>query len=181
MSDSSGNLPIASIIKLTAALALLAGAVMLLMWGGGEPELDIRQAYYFDPQTSQVFVGPASGIAPIPAPSDPAGVLEPTGVRAFIFCCGPCNASYDNMTPEQIKEAGAIIGWLERYTPEGREILMRRNDQRPDTDFETGISNKLVRAVDSDRWYPAESPAANRIRYATRQHCEDGSPNLCTP
>jgi hypothetical protein len=181
MSNKSNGFQFAPILKLVAACALLGFATTLLFWGGGGPEPDTRQAYYFDPQTRQIYVGPSSGIAPIHAPSDAENTEEPTGVRAYIFCCGPCDTSYDGMNPQEIAAAGAIIGWLERYTPEGRDILMRSNTQRPDTDFETGISNKLIRSVDSEQWYPAESPAGNRIRFEVRQHCEDGSPNLCTP
>lgn len=93
-----------------AGLVLLVGLV--LIFRSITPPAQAEVGYwYFDLNTGKYFAA-AGELAPIntPSPGD-----QPAGVRARLFSCGSC-----------AKEADRMLGWLEKFSPEGKTKLGER-------------------------------------------------------
>ncbi len=123
------------------------------------------RVWYYDLNTTQLFIASGKLIPPINAPSGPLPDGAHAGVRARIFALGDCS-----------DESKQFIGWLEMHTPEAKAEMIRRRSSQG-TDDETSVSfmeGLLVRAVDSDQWFQANSDQAKALFLGPRQKCPPG-------
>ena len=169
-----------TIIKYVLVVLLLVVLIVYMTTGTGGSRKDTRLVYYYDEATNTVFLDSAQLIPPIKAPSQ-EGSDTPSGVRAYIFACESCAPSYEGMTLDEVVNNGGYIAWLEKYTPEGQQILSGNTDVNADADFETGTRYKLIRSPDNEQWVPVESRAANMIRAALKSRCGKATPRVCRP
>lgn len=138
-----------------AALVVLAGVgyYMFNSLGGSDRTGMDQPVYLYDLQTGERFRGKLNDYPPTDAPSG-AG----NGVRVYVFGCGSCD------------EEKLVNGYLEKYTPEGREAALnaRQSFAAGDVDEsrrldELAAQNKLVRAVDGEQWFPSTSTQGRKI------------------
>lgn len=149
------------VLSAVILLIVLAGCVSFLTWWmmprpTPEPE---TMAYFYDLNTKELFVAPATSVGPLETESGPYRGM-PAGVRANVYSCGP-----------MVKDAVTFIGFLEVPTEAVPE------DQRPPS-VELSEDNEenevLIRRPDGDQWYVIGSPEAQAIMAEVRTRCSEG-------
>lgn len=136
-----------------AAVALLAGALTLVVLQARGDAVPETQVYFWDLEADEAFVAGANAIPPIEAPSGEAGA------RAHLFSCGAC-------------EPGEWFGYLERYTDEAKQ-LYEQAGELPEAD------PIRVRDLRGGPWVRFESDDAADILDGIYRHCDD--PVECLP
>lgn len=152
------------IIAITAASVLLLLTIVIWMLTPEKPLEQVEQsdkAWFYDLNTSQLFVGKDNQIPPIEAPSGPlriesaSGPLReggPAGVKAYVYSYAP-----------EPNESNHFIGFLETSVPE--EIMERLESTKPKTegDTERWGYGKLVRRLKDKYWVPGDSNEGRAI------------------
>jgi len=137
------------------------------------PPTGIRQpVYFYDLESGERFVGKLGNHPPTAAPSGPGN-----GVRVQVFGCGSC------------EEEKLVNGYLEKLTPEGREAAVQKDKLTDIADEAEALrlagiieKNTRIRAMDSERWVPANSREGIQIRAeAARKACEGVVALPCRP
>ncbi len=124
---------------IVVAVLVVAVLIMVLGWFGGE---EADRAYYFDPQSGEVFTA-ARQEPPIRAPSDPRTGEERSAYIAEVMGCGTCDedevfAIYLRRGDEiRSIEGGPWVSLQDEDDPrlrqireEGREIARQRCEGR---------------------------------------------------
>ena len=107
------------------------------------------KAWFYDLNTGELFVEDNEKIPPIQAPSGQLPDGRQAGVKA-------CVLSYIHNP----NESERFIGYLEKYTPEGKEIIssFRKSGDKVTVElFKRLNKNKFVRRVDDEQWFLADS------------------------
>ena len=91
--------------------------------------------YYYDLNTSQLFTGKLTAIAPIDAPSGPLPDGGRAGVKAYVFSYGDC-----------ADERQRFVAWLERATP-GAKKLAEQGRSNPTGGGDYISTDELIEAL----------------------------------
>ncbi len=157
-----------NVITISVAVIVMIGALLWMVkgpyWGWSFSRSGPR-AWYYDLNTSELFVASGKLTPPIHAPSGPLPSGREAGVRARVFAIGDCSDSSER-----------FISWLEMHTPKAKaEMAHRRSnggvDEQSSISFMDGL---LVRAVDGGQWFPASSAQAKALFLTPRQKCPPG-------
>lgn len=158
-----------NILKLMLALALLGGAVFLLVRFLGQGDGIAESAFFYDLSERKLFAGPREALPPIRGINN----AEEDGVRAVVI------ALNDNPTDK----AGRKIAYLEKYTPEFKQQLEKvRAGQAEPLSSQVRNTMRFVRRVDEVEWHPVSSPEGEKI--LTEWNVPDANgkfPPLCVP
>jgi len=158
-------------IMTALAVLLTLAALAYVVSRRHTSSLRIVHAYFYDLNDDKPFIGPSNALAPIRAPSDERAEAPPdtlSGVRAHVFSCTGCD---DDETH--------FIGWLEKYTPEARQLLLNPPDDSDDAisakgPAELAAEGRQVRAVEGGPWVPAASAEGIEIQRQARARCPAG-------
>lgn len=168
--------PSAALIAAVAILLLSLGWLLTRTSSSYRPR---SSGYFFyDLGTGELFVAQAA-IPPIDTKSG-----EGQGVRAVVFSCGKCQ---DKST--------RFIGWLERYTPEARALMLKPpapNDGGPDAadhvTWRIDAGHQLAAPPEpgaDPRWVPLTSHEGTALMQSVRTRCpgagRDNQPEVCSP
>lgn len=160
---------------------LIAGVVMLIAAGlfisqtlmSHQPGVP-SGAWYYDLNTNRLFPGPNKALSPIQAPSGPMDDGSNAGVRAYVFACSSCE-----------QEGDRVIGYLEKYTPEGREQLLTLREQidsLPDFDQARDLMQKYsgieeqsvrLRRTNDEQWQPRVGDLRSGVIAEIRSRCNE--------
>ncbi len=176
MNNNSAVVMVGAVFLIVICLWL----VMRYMSGGGGGGGTVTEAYYLDLNTGKLVVDTNRATPPIETESGPTPEGQPAGVRAHVFACEGCG-DYEGMTVQEVRAAGGLVAYLERYTPQAREALERENVD-PMMAAQIAERGIMISAADSIRWVPQASQAAIDLQSAVRQPCPDGNrPEPCFP
>jgi hypothetical protein len=160
---------------LVFAIALLAGAGVLLLRFFGERRQPEEHAFFYDLSERKLFSAPRTLVPPI------RGVNDDTqdGVRAVVIATSG-NAN---------DRASRKIAYLEKYAPElKRQVEAMQSGE--ETSLPAGAritrgaaqSFTFVRRVDEETWYPLNSPEAEKIMTDWQSQGLNGAtPAVCVP
>lgn len=171
MNNNPAIVTVGAVVVLVVALGILFSSM-----GGGGSGQTIRELYFYDLNTNELFVGDAQQYPPIEAPSGPMDGGHNAGVRAVVFGCGDCS------------ESNRYIAWLETYTMDVKQKL--ETPRQPGENYDPAMEadmmmmmedGHLVRSPDGGDWYPYNSPEAQQIFVAAQEKCQDGRPKQCLP
>ncbi len=134
----------------------------------------VPDAWFYDLGTGQLFRAKSNVLPPIESPSGPLPNGEAAGVRAKVFACGDCD-----------DPANRFIGWVEKLSPEAKYTRIHEQAGAWDGYDTMGMTYEeglLVRAVDGDYWYKANSDDGRALIEAPRKKCDPGVVlNSCFP
>jgi hypothetical protein len=150
----------------TLAAVALAVALFIVWYDWAGPSEPTPESYYFDRNTERI-VSDEAARPPIETDSGPYNG-EPAGVEAAIHACGGCADTYNDMTPDEVEQAGARIAYLLKRPPEDSEDALRL---------------VWVREVEQEEWTKiVKSPGQTRNSIIRLEPCPDGSePERCYP
>jgi hypothetical protein len=117
--------------------------------------LQTKNSWFYDLNTGELFAADSDSIPPINTPSGKLANGAPAGVRAYVF-------SYI----KDSNESEQFIGYLEKYTPEGRKItsyFQKSRDNVTKDLIRRLEKNRLIRRVDNESWFPANSSQGQTI------------------
>jgi hypothetical protein len=144
-------------MAVAAAIILVVLIVVILQLRGGPAGKIAETRGFFTTNGGQSWF--TDSLANIPPYEAPAG----TAVRAHVFRCN----------------GQEFVGYLESYTPEGKQAIEQFLAQNPHLPPDPGIYKTelethqiLFRRPDDSEWHPATGPLANEIRMV---RCQDGS------
>lgn len=138
--------------------------------------------YFLDVNTDKLFTANSDAVPPIEAPSDEEVNREAkeaddkrySGVRAHVFSCTTCK-----------DEEARFIGYLEKYTPEGKAAMEKMQHDDHEVDIEAIYAldeERLIKLPDGDAWIKANSEEAVDVYTTIRDRCEEGQrPRQCFP
>lgn len=149
--------------------------------------VEINDAYHYDLDAGVVFVGPANSLPPIETPD---GGSE--GVRVAIFACDGCPSDLADRTLEEVEQAGAFVGYFQRYTDEAKQVLERDRARDPadidDPEYDqrlhdAEIMGRIVRRPQDDDWTVEETERGMWItdEYPAEQCGGAAVPRTCMP
>jgi hypothetical protein len=156
-------------------ISLASGFILFLVLlsilsGPSRPKVqESDKAWFYDLNTSKLFVGKANQKGPIKAPSGPLPDGRPAGIRAHVF-------TY----VDEPNENDLVIGYLEMPDPD----FAQKTDQLEDmiakrSDWGLG---KLLRRVDDTEWVQANSSLGKLIMsQATKRDDHGRIPRYYTP
>lgn len=113
------------------------------------------KAWFYDLNTDKLFVVGSDEIPPIDAPSGPFPDGQLAGVKAYVL-------SY----VREPNESERFIGYLEKYTPQGKEIIysFRKSQKNVTKESVRRLNqNRFVRRVADNRWFLADSNEGRAI------------------
>ena len=132
------------------------------------------KAWFYDLNTNKLFTAEGDKIPPIDAPSGPLPDEQPAGAKARVF-------SY----VRDPNESERFIGYLEKYTPQGKEIIFsfRKSGNKVTKEMVLQLNrNRFIRKVDDDRWFLADSNEGRVILRSILFPNEKGlQPYYCPP
>ena len=148
-------LPIAAVVCLFAGLFIVWQFATTFSRPASPPR--ISQAYFYDLNTSTLFLAPADSDVPLTTDS---GEYQghPAGVRAVVFSCGSCN-----------DEQQRFVGWLEMPDPEFDQPILDS-----DNGGEDEPSGMLIRRPTGDQWHSLDSAEAEVIMREAQATCNSG-------
>jgi len=147
-------------------LCLFASSWLTFTGGITPPE----SHYFYDLNTGEIFVDKLQR-GPITTSSGQTDEGGAAGVKAFIFTCGSCGASYAGMTADEVSATGATFAYLQR--PEGRTTEFHGKEP-----IEVSY---VVTAPDNINWVSAGSRAGRKIKNRGLDCGEGVTPELCFP
>jgi len=121
-----------------------------------------EKEWYYDLNTEKLFAGKAGQTAPIEAASGPLPNGQPAGVRAYVF-------TY----VDEPNEAERFIGFLETTDPNWVQTESRAIVSGADAAEQWG-QGRLIRRLQDEQWFPANSRAGRYIRKKAFQPNENG-------
>ncbi|GIW78286.1 MAG: hypothetical protein KatS3mg105_0093 [Gemmatales bacterium] len=135
-------------------LAVAAAGYFLIKPDTSERDKEYEPlSYYYDQNKKELFVAPSGREVPFETDSG-SYQGEPAAVRAHVFACGSC-----------ADESKRFIGWLSKPAPPGQ----------------AGGAEEWIRLPDQNKWYPSNSPEAQRIFNQVRQRCQKTHVLHCSP
>ncbi|MFW6059506.1 MAG: hypothetical protein ACODAQ_04960 [Phycisphaeraceae bacterium] len=147
-----------SVITTVVAAVLLVVALSVVAMQLRGPTYQPTEVYFWDLGTEEPFVLTSDQTPPVEAPSGDRGV------RAHLYTCGEC-------TPDE------WFGYLETLTKEAKQAQMSE-DVLPEEE------DRLVRALDGERWVPYFSEQGMAIQdrvYASNCGDAETLPEQCLP
>lgn len=158
------------IIGITAAsvFIFLVIAIGYLMPGETINVEEYEKGWFYDLNTSELFIAKAELAGPIEAPSGPLPDGKPAGVKAYVF-------SYAS----EPNQSNRFIGFLEMPNP---EIEKQGSAEAGGVGSEKWLPGRLVRRVEDKKWYPANSSKGQAILNEAFRLNENGQrPYYCPP
>ncbi len=145
------------IIGITVVTVLVLLTIVIgLLSGPKAPEIkEYKKAWFYDLNTSKLFVAKSKLIPPIEAPSGPLGNGKPAGVKAYVF-----SYTYEP------NESERFIGFLETFTPEAKKNKSKSAKSKDDSAAELikqWGEGRLVRRVEDEQWFAANSDEGRTI------------------
>ena len=132
------------------------------------------KAWFYDLNTDKLFITDGDKVPPVKAPSGSFPDGQPAGVKA-------CVLSYIR----EPNESERFIGYLEKYTPEGKKIIssFRKSGKNVTREVVSQLNkNRFVRRVDDERWFLADSDEGRVILEQVFLMNEAGQiPQYCSP
>lgn len=147
-----GKNPVVAVI---AVIILLVAVFFIFkqMGLGGGGYGSAKDAYWYDVDTGELF-GHAAVLPPIEAPSGGEGV------RAYLFACNDCDDKSDR-----------FIGYLERYSEEGRRILKEEQDKGNPMARALAMEGAEIRRDTDEEWLPAMGDDGKALRQEPQTKC----------
>ncbi len=136
-------------ITVVTVLVLLTTVIGLLSSGEAPKVKEYKKGWFYDLNTSKLFVAKSKLTPPIEAPSGPLENGKPAGVKAYVF-------SYK----DEPNESERFIGFLEVFTPEARRNQTTSAKSRGDSAAELikqWGDGRLIRRVEDEQWFAANS------------------------
>ena len=112
--------------------------------------MESEKAWLYDVTAGKLFVAGSDEAVPIKSPYGPLADGNAAGVRAYVF-------SYKT----EPNEAERFIGFLEKPDPNAGQFEQEKWAVR--SGWKTWGRGKLIRSVDDEQWYPADSFEGRRI------------------
>ena len=171
-----------SILKAAGVGALVVIAAVLLasrLSSSGRIGEEGLSIWFYDESEQKLYAAPRDAIPPEKGIGGESG----DGVRAVVVAC----------PGEQDNAAGRRIAYLEKYTPEMKELLERVQAARsagrvceetiPPADSEQFQRSVLVRRAGESEWHDTTTPEAREIMSEWRGwRSDDGQPLIvCVP
>ena len=157
--NAMGKNPVVAVIALVV-LAVALFIIIRTLGGGGGTRGNPSDAFWYDLQTGKLF--PHEGaVSPIEAPSGGQGV------RAYVFACKSCDDDNDR-----------FIGYLERYTAEGKRIFEAEQAKNNPMARMAAMSHLEVRREKDTEWllHQEEIPL---IKEEIKQRCGGKDAIIC--
>jgi hypothetical protein len=172
-----------SAVATIVAVVVLVLALGIIVWTSRGPSTGPIETYYFDMNTQRLVTATGeptpfdTGSGDFNYPAEGAG-MHPAGVNAQIFSCTEsCDNVEAGMTADEVKAAGAFIGYLQRQSPEAAEVQKKYESGgqlTPDEEEIMYTMGQLVAAPDGGQWVPAESEEGFRLTDVYSSNCADG-------
>ncbi len=108
-----------------------------------------NKSWFYDLNTGRLFTERSDKLPPFEVSSGPLANGEPAGVRAYVF-------SYS----DQPNDSNRFIGYLEKLTPRGKELMATFLKSRSNLTRESVIElsrERLVRSVEGKQWFASDS------------------------
>ena len=164
-----------STVAAVVAVVVLAIVLLIIVWPGGPSGPGGASGqYFFDLTTNEPFVAPIDALPPIDSPSGGKDM----GVRAVYMTCGGCG------------EDERFLGWLERYTPQAKQLYLktvednksRENQMAPGQVVAQSLPNGVeMRGPDGGPWISRRSPQAKQIMEKAYATCGGQPTKNCEP
>lgn len=164
-----------STISAFLSVMAIVGAFVWVVHGSSHIEPQYYYGYFYDLDRGELFVDVRTKASPIEAPSG-----DESGVLAAVFSCGACE---DKSTH--------FVGWIERYSPEARDILLAERTGTldmadPDAALRIAKGHQIALPPKEGQepvWLAANSPDAARILPKALQRCGESSnrAQACNP
>ena len=157
-------------ITIVSLVALFTAAIWVSIPDKVVEVIEYDYDWYYDLNTGKLFTAVSGKIPPIKAPSGPLPDGKPAGVRAYVF-----SYTKEPNAPDK------FIGFLETTDPNVP------NHKRINLDLRYEGSDKwakgrLVRRVEDEMWFPANSPIGRAVmRKSFRPNKNGKHPNYCPP
>lgn len=135
-------------ITIASVSVLLIVIVVLLIPEETVKVEEYKKDWFYDVNTGKLFVAKKGLVPPVDSPWGPLANGEPAGVRAYVF-------SYS----DEPNETNRFIGFLEipdpNFSPESVSSQLKG----------AGLwgQGKLIRKVEEEQWYPANSEEGQSI------------------
>lgn len=144
-----------------AGLVLVIAIVLGVMNSGDDPMPTRAGDYYFDIETSKVFVADASQLPPIAAPSG-AG----NGMKAYVFSCSDCGDASSH-----------FVAYIEKYSEEAKAVMGDREK------LDIVDKGHQLRAGDGGEWVLASSEEGQKLISSPPATCKakGGKTQICQP
>ena len=142
-------------ITVVTVLVLLTTVIGLLSSGEAPKVKEYKKGWFYDLNTSKLFVAKSKLTPPIEAPSGPLENGKPAGVKAYVF-------SYKY----EPNESERFIGFLEVFTSEAKRNQTTSAKSRGDSAAELikqWGEGRLIRRVEDEQWYTANSNEGRAI------------------
>jgi hypothetical protein len=141
-------------IAVVTVLILLTTVIGLLSSDDAPKVKEYKKGWFYDLNTGKLFVAKSKLIPPIKAPSGPLENGKPAGVKAYVF-------SYKS----EPNESERFIGFLEVFTPEARrnQTSAKSMDDSAAELIKQWGDGRLIRRVEDDQWYTANSNEGRAI------------------
>ena len=172
----------------TAAVAgviVIIGATLgIVAWTTvGQSGASIENAFYYDLESDEIFVGKTAQTPPIIGPSG-----ERAGVRAYVYACGQCPPKDQlvGLNWRDLEQTPAFIAYFQRYSDRLLDIrasgrAFEELDQA-DQAYMVQEHGDLVRAPDDERWVPRASGHARQLLSQGPAPCPGDQPLVsCHP
>ncbi len=158
-----------NVFKLVLAVALLGGAIVMLVRFLRQGDGIAEETFYYDLSEKKLFAGPREALPPIRGINN----AEEDGVRAVVI------ALNDNLKDK----ANRKIVYLEKYTPEFKlQLEQVRAGQVEALPRNARNAARLVRLVDGVEWHSVSSPEGEKIETEWNVPGPDGKfPAVCVP
>lgn len=152
-----------------ALLIIAIVAVVIQMRPDGIDPPD--QAFFYVPETKEMFAAEAKMIPPIDRNGKPA-------FKAHVYGCGDCD------------DPNRFTAYYEKYTDAGKAQLDKLREQMASTgDPEGEIENQIYEismtqrffSTDAAEWVLAESPQGQALQETVREKCGTAKLTYCSP
>lgn len=165
-----------SAVATIVAVVLLVLALGIIVWQNKGPTTRDYRSFYYDLNTKEIFVDDGTKTTPF---DNGNGTFEfhdgPQGsaVRAYVFTCGDPEAINEGMTLAEIEAAGGYIAYLERMTPEMREMQEKLASGQEITDMDYGMTEgfSLIAPIDGAIWFSEQSEQAMNMMTDAMSRC----------
>lgn len=124
------------------------------------------KAWFYDLNTDKLYITDGENIPPIEAPSGELPDGRPAGVKAYVL-------SYFR----DPNESERFIGYLEKFTPQGKKIIssLQKSSAKVNEELIKQINrNRLIRWPDDNQWFLADSKEGRAILEQTSRINEMG-------
>ena len=170
------------------AIVLLVAALGYGIWttGGLRRGGEIASGlWFYEIESGKIFTTEHGTRPPIKGPSGGEGV------RAHVYTCQEsCSADkLDGLTAEEIEKLGFFLGFIERITPEGHDMIKKINESDVSSDnkamqIDTAVRRygqiRLLDSADSP-WIDNDMDTVKLLNDYLASRCEGKRPKYCSP